>query len=111
MHLYGHAYLNKAGLQALKIDANTPNPNGGLVEKDASGNPTGLLVAEPNAFILYSTLSKLPELTPEEKINSTKQFMSEMNRLGVTAIIDAGGGFQNFLMIMALRMDYAKTAV
>lgn len=96
LHLYGHAYLNKAGIAALKIDANTPNPNGGLVEKDANGNPTGLLVAEPNAFILYSTLSKLPELSPEEKINSTKQFMSEMNRLGVTAIIDAGGGFQNF---------------
>ncbi|WP_264538037.1 amidohydrolase [Flavobacterium sp. N1736] len=96
LHLYGHAYLNKAGIAALKIDANTPNPNGGLVEKDANGNPTGLLVAEPNAFILYSTLSKLPELSPEEKINSTKQFMTEMNRLGVTAIIDAGGGFQNF---------------
>ncbi|MBF4516700.1 amidohydrolase [Flavobacterium sp. ANB] len=96
LHLYGHAYLNKAGIEALKIDDNTPNPNGGLVEKDANGNPTGLLVAEPNAFILYSTLSKLPELTPDEKVNSTKQFMTEMNRLGVTAIIDAGGGFQNF---------------
>lgn len=96
LHLYGHAYLNKAGIAALKIDANTPNPNGGLIEKDIYGNPTGMLVAEPNAFILYSTLSKLPELTTEEKINSTKQFMSEMNRLGVTAIMDAGGGFQNY---------------
>ncbi|MXN90354.1 amidohydrolase family protein [Flavobacterium sp. Sd200] len=96
LHLYGHAYLNKAGIKALNIDANTPNPNAGLIEKDIYGNPTGLLVAEPNAFILYSTLSKLPELTDEEKINSTKQFMSEMNRLGVTAIMDAGGGFQNF---------------
>jgi predicted amidohydrolase YtcJ len=96
LHLYGHAYLNKAGLETLKIDTNTPNPNAGLIEKDANGNPTGLLVAEPNAFILYSTLAKLPELSNEEKINSTKQFMTEMNRLGVTAIIDAGGGFQNF---------------
>ncbi|MXO06634.1 amidohydrolase [Flavobacterium sp. HBTb2-11-1] len=96
LHLYGHAYLNKAGLEALKIDSNTPNPNAGLIEKDPNGNPTGLLVAEPNAFILYSTLAKLPELTQEEKFNSTKQFMTEMNRLGVTAIMDAGGGFQNF---------------
>ncbi|AOC96299.1 N-substituted formamide deformylase precursor [Flavobacterium anhuiense] len=96
LHLYGHAYLNKAGLEALKIDSNTPNPNAGLIEKDPNGNPTGLLVAEPNAFILYSTLAKLPELTQEEKLNSTKQFMTEMNRLGVTAIMDAGGGFQNF---------------
>ncbi|WP_369013948.1 amidohydrolase [Flavobacterium anhuiense] len=96
LHLYGHAYLNKAGLEALKIDSNTPNPNAGLIEKDPNGIPTGLLVAEPNAFILYSTLAKLPELTQEEKFNSTKQFMTEMNRLGVTAIMDAGGGFQNF---------------
>lgn len=96
LHLYGHAYLNKAGIKELKIDANTPNPNGGLIEKDTNGNPTGMLVAEPNAFILYSTLSKLPELTPDEKVNSTKLFISEMNRLGVTAIMDAGGGFQNF---------------
>jgi predicted amidohydrolase YtcJ len=96
LHLYGHAYLNKAGIAALKIDANSSNPNGGLIEKDVYGNPTGMLVAEPNAFILYSTLSKLPELSLEEKVNSTKLFMSEMNRLGVTAIMDAGGGFQNF---------------
>ncbi|MES2484466.1 MAG: amidohydrolase family protein, partial [Bacteroidota bacterium] len=96
LHLYGHAYLNAAGLKELKIDASTPNPNGGLIEKDSNGNPIGMLVAEPNAFILYSTLSKLPELSASEKVNSTKQFMSEMNRLGVTAIMDAGGGFQNF---------------
>src|SRR5690606_23935526 len=51
---------------------------------------------EPNAFILYSTLAKLPNLTREEEINSTIQFMSEMNRLGVTGVMDAGGGFQNF---------------
>ena len=36
----------------------TPNPPGGLIEKDNDGNPTGLLIAEPNAFILYSTSGK-----------------------------------------------------
>ena len=45
-------------------------------------------------FILPS--AKLPELTTEEKINSTLQYMTELNRLGVTAVMDAGGGFQNF---------------
>lgn len=96
LHLYGHAYLNKAGLNALKIDGSSPNPQGGLIEKDINGNPTGLLVAEPNAFLLYSTLAKLPELNEEEKINSTKSFMRELNRFGITAVMDAGGGFQNF---------------
>lgn len=96
LYLYGKAWLNKAGLKKLQINAETPNPPGGLIEKDNDGNPTGLLVAEPNAFILYSTLAKLPELTTEEKINSTLQYMTELNRLGVTAVMDAGGGFQNF---------------
>ncbi len=96
LNLYGEAYLNKAGLKALGIDENTPNPPGGLVQKDRFGQPTGLLVAEPNAFILYSTLAKLPELTEAEKQNSTRLFMSELNALGVTSVMDAGGGFQNF---------------
>ena len=96
LNLYGEAYLNKAGLKKLGITEDTPNPNGGLIQKDSYGQPTGLLVAEPNAFILYSTLAKLPELTTQEKVNSTKLFMTELNSLGVTSVMDAGGGFQNF---------------
>jgi predicted amidohydrolase YtcJ len=96
LYLYGKAWLNKAGIQKLNITGDTPNPVAGLIEKDSDGNPTGLLVAEPNAFILYSTLAKLPELTNEEKINSTIQYITELNRLGITAVMDAGGGFQNF---------------
>lgn len=96
LYLYGKAWLNKAGIEQLNLNAGTANPPGGLIEKDDDGNPTGLLVAEPNAFILYSTLAKLPELSTEEKINSTLQYMTELNRLGVTAVMDAGGGFQNF---------------
>jgi predicted amidohydrolase YtcJ len=96
LYLYGKAWLNKAGIKALNINSETPNPPGGLIEKDDQGIPTGLLVAEPNAFILYSTLARLPELSYEEKINSTLQYMTELNRLGVTAVMDAGGGFQNF---------------
>lgn len=96
LYLYGKAWLNKAGLQQLNITDETPNPPGGLIHKDSKGHPTGLLVAEPNAFLLYSTLAKLPNLTHEEEINSTLQFMRELNRLGITAIMDAGGGFQNY---------------
>jgi predicted amidohydrolase YtcJ len=96
LYLYGKAWLNKAGLAKLGITADTPNPPSGLIEKDNEGNPTGLLVAEPSAFLLYSTLAKLPELNAEEKVNSTLQYLRELNRLGLTAVMDAGGGFQNF---------------
>ncbi|KMT52209.1 amidohydrolase [Pseudomonas fildesensis] len=59
-------------------------------------NPTGMLVARPNAMILYSTLAKGPKLPLEYQVNSTRQFMRELNRLGLTSAIDAGGGFQNY---------------
>jgi hypothetical protein len=64
--------------------------------RDAGGNPTGILIARPNAMILYSTLAKGPKLPAEYQANSTRHFMRELNRLGITSAIDAGGGFQNY---------------
>jgi predicted amidohydrolase YtcJ len=96
MYLYGKALLNQEALRVLGITRDTPNPPGGLIERDAQGQPTGLLIAKPDALILYSTLGRLPKLSPEEQENSTRQFMRELNRLGVTSTIDAGGGGQNF---------------
>jgi hypothetical protein len=61
-----------------------------------NGNPTGLLLAKPNANILYATLAKGPKLPFDYQVNSTRHFMRELNRLGVTGAIDAGGGFQNY---------------
>jgi hypothetical protein len=47
-------------------------------------------------MILYATLAKGPKLPLEDQMNSTRHFMREMNRLGLTSAIDAGGGFQNY---------------
>lgn len=96
LHLYDRALLNRAALKVVGYDRNTPNPPGGEIQRDAKGNPTGMLLAKPNAMILYSTLAKGPTLPLEYQINSTRQFMRELNRLGVTSAIDAGGGFQNY---------------
>src|SRR5438874_10754846 len=74
----------------------TPNTVGGEMQRDSKGNTTGLLVARPNAAILYATLAKGPKLPPEHQANSTRHFMRELNRLAVTSCIDAGGGFQNY---------------
>lgn len=96
LHLYDRALLNRAALQAVGYTRDTPNPPGGEIQRDASGNPTGMLIARPNAMILYATLAKGPRLPREYQVNSTRQFMRELNRLGVTSAIDAGGGFQNY---------------
>ncbi|HEY0334937.1 MAG TPA: amidohydrolase [Stenotrophomonas sp.] len=96
LHLYDRALLNRAALRACGYDKDTPDPPGGRIERDKSGNPTGLLLAKPNALILYATLAKGPRLPPEYQVNSTRHFMRELNRLGITSVIDAGGGFQNY---------------
>ncbi len=96
LHLYDRALLNRAALLACGYNRDTPNPPGGLIAKNANGEPTGLLLAEPNALILYSALARGPKLPYDYQINSTRHFMREMNRLGVTSVIDAGGGYQNY---------------
>ena len=96
LHLYDRALLNGAALRAVGYTKDTPAPPGGEIVRDAAGNPTGLLLAKPNASILYATLAKGPKLPFEYQLNSTRHFMRELNRLGVTGAIDAGGGFQNF---------------
>jgi predicted amidohydrolase YtcJ len=96
LHLYDRALLNAAALRVVGYTKDTPEPPGGEIVRDSAGNPTGLLLAKPNAAILYATLAKGPKLPPEYQLNSTRHFMRELNRLGVTGAIDAGGGFQNF---------------
>jgi predicted amidohydrolase YtcJ len=96
LHLYCRALLNRAALKACGYTKDTPNPPGGEIVRDKAGNPTGMLVARPNATILYATLAKGPKLPPEYQYNSTRHFMRELNRLGVTSVCDAGGGFQNY---------------
>ncbi len=96
LHLYDRALLNRAALRAVGYTKDTPNPLGGEIQRDSNGNPTGMLIARPNATILYATLAKGPKLPYEHQLNSTRHFMREMNRLGITSAIDAGGGYQNY---------------
>ena len=96
LHLYDRALLNRAALRAVGYTKDTASPPGGEIVRDASGNPSGILIARPNALILYSTLAKGPKLPAEYQSNSSRHFMRELNRLGITSVIDAGGGFQNY---------------
>lgn len=96
LHLYDRALLNRAALRAIGYDKNTKEMPGTLIHRDRDGNPTGMLIAHPNAIILYSALAQGPKLSANDQANSTLHFMRELNRLGITSIIDAGGGFQNY---------------
>ena len=62
LHLYDRALLNGAALRAVGY---TQGHAGAARRRDhcatRAGNPTGLLLAKPNASILYATLAKGPE--------------------------------------------------
>src|ERR1700732_4202081 len=62
MHLYDRALLNRAALRAVGYTRDTPAPPGSEIQRDKSGNPTGLLIARPNAGLLYAALAKGPKL-------------------------------------------------
>lgn len=96
LHLYQSAVLNRAALQAVGYTRDTPDPKGGQIVRGRGGEPNGMLLAAPSALILYSTLAKAPTLAPEERKSSTRHFLRELNRFGLTSAIDAAGGFQNF---------------
>jgi predicted amidohydrolase YtcJ len=96
LHLYDRALLNAAALRAAGYTRDTPDPPGSEIVRDAKGEPTGLLLAKPNALLLYSALAKGPKLPYEYQVNSTRHYLRELNRLGITSVVDAGGGFQNY---------------
>ncbi|PYU47642.1 MAG: amidohydrolase [Acidobacteria bacterium] len=96
LHLYDRALLNGAALRAVGYGKDSPEFLAGEVRRDSRGNPTGLLIAKPNANILYSTLARGPKLSREDQVNSSRLFFRELNRFGLTSVIDAGGGFQNY---------------
>jgi predicted amidohydrolase YtcJ len=96
MHLYDRALLNAAALRAVGYTKDTPDPQAGEIQRDKGGNPTGIIIAKPNSYILYSTLSKGPKLSRDDQLNSSRLFFRELNRFGITSAVDAGGGFQNY---------------
>lgn len=96
LRLYDRALLNRAALRAVGYTKDTKDLPGSVIERDKNGEPTGMLIALPNATLLYATLARGPKLSLDDQINSTRHFLRELNRLGITSVIDAGGGFQNY---------------
>jgi predicted amidohydrolase YtcJ len=111
LNLYHVAMLNKKALSDAGYTGETPNPPGGEIQKDEDGEPNGMLIAKPNAAILYSTLDKAPKLSHDDQLDSTRQFMHELNRLGITSVIDAGGGYQTYPDDYAVIQELAQSGL
>ncbi|WP_432127990.1 amidohydrolase [Streptomyces sp. bgisy082] len=109
LHLYQSALMNRAAVKAAGFTRETPDPRGGQIVRGRDGEPNGVLLAAPGALILYSTLAKAPALDEAGKRTSTRHFLRELNRFGLTSAVDAAGGFQNFPGDYATVADLARS--
>ncbi len=96
LNLYRVALLNRAALRALGYTRTTPTSPGGEIVRDAAGTPTGMFVAKPSPQFLTRILARGPQLSHADRANSTQLFMRELNRLGITSCVDAGGLGQQY---------------
>ena len=86
--VYNHTVLNSAGLKAAKIDAETPDPPRGRIEREAGGQPTGMVTGAGGvAFVA----AKIPLKDLDTWIANTRRLVTYLNAMGVTAWLDAGG--------------------
>ena len=95
-HLYKLTLLNSRAVDYYGYNKpGHPTYPGGTIEKE-DGEPTGRLLAAPSGLLMYKTLAGAPKLSLRDQINSSIQYMDELNSLGLTSVSDAGGGGMEF---------------
>ena len=85
----GHkALVNERGLELAGITDDTPNPPGGVIDRDSNGEATGLLFE--GAQNLARDL--IPPPSFEDQVGFAKTALDAMNEEGITSALDANGG-------------------
>ncbi len=90
---YGWAMLTPKALELLHIASDADVPAGGKLERDGpakiTGKPTGAVSGGQGAII--ALFDRLPLPNYEQQVAGTKKFFRELNRLGLTGVVDPGG--------------------
>jgi len=85
-HVSGHvAVANSLALKKGEIDKNTPNPPGGEIERDGTGEPTGML-KEAAAMALVK--DRIPDPPAEQRRRGIEMVFEEVAKNGVTSVQD-----------------------
>jgi hypothetical protein len=84
--MYGWAMLTPRAYQALNIKDESDLPAGAKFVRDANGNPTGAVAGG-----IVALFDKLPAPAFEQKVEGTRKFFRELNRVGLTGVVDPGG--------------------
>ncbi len=106
-HISGHvAVANSRALELAGITRQTPNPSGGEIEHDASGEPTGMLKEGAAMALVHS---KVPPLTRAQRRRGIELALAEAARYGVTSIQD-NSPWEDFLVYRELKQEGKLTA-
>ena len=82
----GHSVLtNSKALEIAGITRNTPNPKGGIIERDADGEPTGVLRESASGLVR----GLIPPATAEQNVKALSWSLQQMLSHGITAFTDA----------------------
>ncbi|MEM7709596.1 MAG: amidohydrolase family protein, partial [Pseudomonadota bacterium] len=94
LYLYSLGFLNRAAVAARGLTSETAAPPGTRYEFTEDGG--AILHAEANPDLLYGSIGALPPLSEADLELSTRHYCRELNRLGLTSAVDAGGGGHRF---------------
>jgi predicted amidohydrolase YtcJ len=83
---YGWALLTPLALKVLNINGDTDLPRQNRLERDGAGRLTGVITGN-----LVELFERLPKPTFEQQVEGTRAFFRELNRLGLTGVVDPGG--------------------
>lgn len=84
----GHvAAANSRALELAGITRDTPNPEGGVIVKDADGEPTGVLLERATSLVTRHLPAPPP---PGEQRRLLHEQMAELNSLGITSVTEPG---------------------
>ena len=86
---YGWAVLTDDGLAKRSASPATPTPGGGKLERDAGGQADRRRHRRQAAIV--ALFDRLPRPTYAQQVEGTKAFFRELNRLGLTGVVDPGG--------------------
>jgi len=86
---YGWAMMTPAAYKSLGIASDADVPPRGKLDRDANGSPTGGISGD--TATITALFARLPSPSFEQRVEGTRKFFRELNRLALTGVIDPGG--------------------
>lgn len=82
---YHEAWVNSRALEAAGITGSTPNPGKGMIQRDATGTPTGVLIEDAKSLVQ----AKIPPKTPDQNRADLAKALNVLLAQGITMVDDA----------------------